>query len=403
MKKSLICLLVCVLVCALLIGCETQSTREAVSKTVVDPTCLTEGYTETVYSDGYVMRDSFTPKTDHEFVQFSDGTQENVLRSVCRYCGMEKTEYIEREISTEVTIDPTRPRPSFAGLDKMICAMILENTTEDAVRAIRSAEANGAYGFMVYVSCLQKEDRTLEALQKIMYCTDLPVLAIAYNVSMFGPQNLTFDDMADLLRLSVEAGAAAVDLQAFLWSYDTRASLTQYRAYWEAKGFDMSFVSANPAEICADPAVLEKQRAFTDEIHAMGAEVLLSVHASVQMSAGQIVAMAKFMEAQGIDIAKIVVSGSSKDTVMEHLEACKILSEQLQCKFSVHGQSTLSRLMCPMFGSYIAFCVDEYTQVQTNIQIDLDTMTALFEGGELRYDLETLVGLFASPEMTGAR
>ena len=281
--------------------------------------------------------------------------------------------------------------------------MVLENTTEDAVRAIRAAEANGAYGFMVYVSCLREEDRTLEDLQQIMYCTDLPVLAIAYNVSLFGAQSLSFDDMADLLRLSVQAGAAAVDLQGFMWSDDTRASLTQYRAYWEAKGFDMSFASANPAEVCADPAVLEKQRAFTDEIHAMGAEVLLSVHASVQMNAGQIVALGKFMEAQGIDIAKIVLSGSSKDTVLEHLEACKVLSEELQCKFSVHGQSTLSRLMCPMFGSYIAFCVDEYTQVQTNIQIELDTMADLFEDGELKCDLETLVDLFASPEMKGAR
>ena len=59
--------------------------------------------------------------------------------------------------------------------------------------------------------------------------------------------------------------------------------------------------------------------------------------------------------------------------------------------------------MCPMFGSYIAFCVDEYTQVQTNIQIELDTMADLFEDGELKCDLETLVDLFASPEMKGAR
>lgn len=403
MKKIVFFLLTCLVAVFLLGGCSAESGRVPVSKTVIDPTCLTEGYTEWTYSDGYVMRDNFTAKTDHDFVPFTEGTQPGLIRYVCRNCGLEKTEYVGEEISTEVTVDPLRPRPSFADGEVMICSMILENTTEDAVRAIRAAEANGAYGFMVYVSCLRKEDRTLEDLQQIMYCTDLPVLAIAYNVSLFGAQSLSFDDMADLLRLSVQAGAAAVDLQGFMWSDDTRASLTQYRAYWEAKGFDMSFASANPAEVCADPAVLEKQRAFTDEIHAMGAEVLLSVHASVQMNAGQIVALGKFMEAQGIDIAKIVLSGSSKDTVLEHLEACKVLSEELQCKFSVHGQSTLSRLMCPMFGSYIAFCVDEYTQVQTNIQIELDTMADLFEDGELKCDLETLVDLFASPEMKGAR
>ena len=45
--------------------------------------------------------------------------------------------------------------------------------------------------------------------------------------------------------------------------------------------------------------------------------------------------------------------------------------------------STLSRLMCPMFGSYIAFCVDEYTTSETNIQIDLETMVAILESPEL--------------------
>ena len=40
--------------------------------------------------------------------------------------------------------------------------------------------------------------------------------------------------------------------------------------------------------------------------------------------------------------------------------------------------------MCPMFGSYIAFCVDEYTQAQTTIQIDLQTMVDIMNSPEMK-------------------
>ena len=120
----------------------------------------------------------------------------------------------------------------------------------------------------------------------------------------------------------------------------------------------------------------------------MGGEVLLSIHANVEMNADQIVAMAKFLEQNGADIVKIVLGGSSKETVIEHLKACIKLEEVMTSKFSVHGQSTLSRLMGPMFGSYIAFCVDEYTQVETNLQIDLQTMLDIMNSPEMKETLK---------------
>ncbi len=397
MKRFSLIVFLVLTICATSLGCAGTSASESTGKRretsvcTIDPTCSSEGYTEHTYSDGYVCRDTFTPKTDHEYLEFTYGSEKNLKREICRFCGREKLTYTETEINTDVTVDPDRERPSFAGLDVMACAMILEPTANDAIKAIRTADMHGAYGFMVYVSCLEPQYRTLSELQRVMHCTDKPVLAIAYNNSTFFPQNLSAEDMADLLRLSVQAGAAAVDMQGYLFGDYAQmpVDLKANRAYWEECGFDMSFVSASPKEVCGDPVVLGKQKSFIDGIHGMGAEVLVSVHAGTEMDAAQIVALNEFIKAQNADIVKLVLSGSSKETVIEHLKACIELEKrqaagEFDCKFSVHGQSTLSRLMCPMFGSYIAFCVDRYTEVETNIQIELDTMLAILNSPELK-------------------
>ena len=378
-------LLMAGMLCACAQGSGEERAAE-VKRVVVEATCETEGYVEHWYEDGYVCRDSFTPKTQHDYLEYTLGAEHNLTRYICRHCGREKVLYEEVEVNTDVVVDPTRERPSFVGLDVMVCAMILERTPDEAILAIRRAEQKGAYGFMVYVSCLEPQYRTLQSLQRIMHCTQKPVLAIAYSVNTFFPQNLSFDEMASLLTLSVEAGAAAVDLQGYMWDTDTLGGLRANRAYWTEQGYDMSFVSASPAEVSGDPLAIQKQAEFTKSIHEMGGEVLLSVHASAQMSAEQIVAMAKYLDKIDVDIIKMVVGGSSNETVIEHLKACNTLSQAgtLSAKFSVHGQSTLSRLMCPMFGSYIAFCVDEYTEAQTNIQIDLETMLAIMNSPEMK-------------------
>lgn len=359
-----------------------------VKRIVVDATCETEGYIEHHYSDGYVCRDTFVSKKEHSYIEFKLGLEASVTRYVCQYCGRDKEVYSDVKINTDVVIDPNRKRPSFAGLDVMVCSMILERTPEEAILAIRKAEAKGALGFMIYVSCLDPEYRNFDDLQRIMQCTEKPILAIAYNNSTFIPQNLTYEDMASLLKLSVRAGAAAVDMQAFMWDdfNTTTKTLKENAAYFEAMGYDMSFASANPKEISGNLYALQMQKAFIDEIHALGGEVLISIHANVQMTASQIVAMAKFAEQNGADIVKMVLGGSTKETVIEHLKACIELEKPgvLNAKFSVHGQSSLSRLMGPMFGSYIAFCVDEYTQVQTNIQIDLQTMVDIINSPEMK-------------------
>lgn len=358
-----------------------------VSVKVVEPTCISEGYTEHTRNNGYVFRDNIVPKTDHHYQDVSIGGDDGIVYHICDVCGHLKYDFIEETFDTHVDIDLNRDKPIFTDHNVMPVSMIIENNLDDAIIKIRKSEAHGAKGIMVYITALNREYWNMDDLQRIMYCTNLPVLAIAYNGSFAGNSvEQSWDDLANLLKLSVQAGACAVDMPGYLYtsSYDSITTQnTALKPSYEAEGIDVSFVDAKAKEIELDKTVIAKQQQFIADIHALGGEVLYSAHVGVEMNSSQIVAAAKFIQSIGVDVVKLVVSGSSKETVIEHLKSCMILENELDIKFSVHGQSTLSRLMCPMFGSYIAFCVDEYTNDETNIQIDLATMIAILESPEL--------------------
>lgn len=354
---------------------------------IVEPTCISEGYTEHTRNDGYVYRDNIVPKSDHHYQDITIGGDDGIVYHICDVCGHLGFDFVEETYNTDVVIDEGREKPVFTDHNVLAVSMILENNPDDAIIKIRKSEAHGARGIMVYITALNREYWNMNDLQRIMYCTNLPVLAIAYNGSFAGNSvSQSWDDLADLLKLSVQAGACAVDMPGYLYTPNYDAIPTrnkELKPTYEAEGIDVSFVDVNAKEISLDKSVIAKQRQFIADIHALGAEVLYSAHVGVEMSSEQIVSAAKFVQSVGVDVVKIVVSGSSKETVIEHLKSCIVLENELDIKFSVHGQSTLSRLMCPMFGSYIAFCVDEYTKDETNIQIDLATMVAILNSPEL--------------------
>lgn len=348
--------------------------RTEVMRNVVNPTCISEGYTEHVLNDGYTYRDNFKEKIPHQYFNYEINGENSISYSICSYCGkLEEYDPVDFDISTEVVIDRNRIKPSFVNHDHMAVSIIREISPEQAIKRMRKSEMHGAHGFMVYLSDLRDEYQNLDDIERIMYCTDLPVLAIAY-------ENI------DLLRLGVEAGACAVDMPGYL--FDDYSSIPTknkgFEDYYVSNGIDVSFVESDAKEIALDPIVVEEQREFIDEMHNLGAEVLYSAHVQVEMNSSQIISAANFMRELGVDVAKIVCAGSSKETVIEHLKAIITLEQELGIKFSVHGESVLSRIMGPMFGSYIAFCIDEKDiNDQTNLQVDLEMMSSIIDYLEL--------------------
>ncbi len=272
-------------------------------------------------------------------------------------------------------------RPSFSGGDDVFAGVIKEGSVEEAIVATKIAEEKGADGFDLHLNYLHANGLLNEqSIRRIVNCTALPILALNYNSS------LSQEARRDGLMIAVAAGCAAVDLQGFMfWTGSTVNTQTQENvAFWTARGYDMSFVSAKPSETVIDPETVNMQKDFIDGVHELGAEVLMSFHVGVTFTAEQAVAFAKFQSVKGADVIKLVGVGSGVEDVENCVQAVKtVAKEGLEggAKFSYHlsGDPSvyISRVICPVFyGSYIAFCYPELTEWQDAGQLDLSMAVA---------------------------
>ena len=267
---------------------------------------------------------------------------------------------------------PNWVRPSFKNKKgSHLAYSCSENTIEGARVSAMCAERMGATAFDLHIEGLNSRGLlTAENIEMITKAVSIPVLAIFYD----GDQ--TQQKRLDGLKIAVEGGASAVDLQGFMyWTGSTLNTQTPANiSYWEEKGFDMSFVSAHPVETILDIDGINKQKTYINEIHEMGAEVLLSAHNQAVFTKEQAIAYAKFIEDRGVDVIKLVGYGNNIDDLNACIEANKVMDKEVSCKFSFHLTSNeymrITRVVCPLYyGSFLAFCY--YNMTHLNMMVDL--------------------------------
>ncbi len=259
----------------------------------------------------------------------------------------------------------TLPSPAFAGV-------VREKTALSAIAEMKNAIYSGADMIDLHLSTL--EDASQDTLKKIILNSSVPVLALDYNAS-YSWEHLGFSEEERIHHLlaAVEAGASAVDIQSY--TFDAR-SRTEYRG-----DNSLSFASSYPMEVVTDKEIIAKQMELIDLIHEKGSEVLLSCHPKIKMSAEQVLELALFLEQRKPDIIKIVTVAETENDVMEGINATKLLKEKLHTKFAYHlsGKAgSLSRIMNPLFGSHIVFCVDHYNEGSTMEQLPLSMAKATY-------------------------
>jgi 3-dehydroquinate dehydratase len=92
------------------------------------------------------------------------------------------------------------------------------------------------------------------------------------------------------------------------------------------------------------------------------------------MNCDQVVELALFLEKRGPDIIKIVTRANDEYDLAESLKTMVILKKEIKTPISYHANGEagmLSRIINPLLGSQIAFCVDRYSRSSTFEQIDL--------------------------------
>ena len=248
-----------------------------------------------------------------------------------------------------------------------LAGVVREKTAGAAKAEIKNCTYDGAAMIDLHLSCL--EDTSTESLKGIISFSALPILALNYN-STYDWKNSGFSEeerVASLLR-AVEAGAAGIDMQGYTYHLPSKSGFGGEDKY--------SFTKGNPKEIVTDEAIISRQCELIEKVHAMGAEVLLSCHPGIRMSCEQIVELALFLEKRSPDIIKIVTIAENEDDLAESIKTMLMLKKEIKTPISYHANGKagmLSRIINPLLGGQIAFCVDRYKEGSTMEQIDLRT------------------------------
>lgn len=254
-----------------------------------------------------------------------------------------------------------------------LAGVVKEKNVRGAIAEIKNCKYDGATMIDLHMSCL--EDTSVESLKKIISSSALPVLALNYN-STYKWENAGFSEeerVASFLR-AVEAGAAGIDMQGYTYHLPSKSGFCGEDRY--------SFTKGNPKEIVTDEAIISKQCELIEKVHAMGAEVLLSCHPGIVMNCEQVVELALFLEKRNPDIIKIVTKSENEDDLTESIKTMMVLKKEIKTPISYHTNGNagmLSRIINPLLGGQIAFCVDRYNEGSTMEQIDLKTAAAVVE------------------------
>lgn len=254
-----------------------------------------------------------------------------------------------------------------------LAGVVREKNVRGAMAEIMNCMYDGATMIDLHLSCLEATD--VESLKNIITSTKLPVLALNYNNTYtWESADFSEEERAESLLRAVEAGAAGVDMQGYTFHLPSKSNFCGEDRY--------SFTKGNPKEIVTDEAIISKQCELIDKVHAMGAEVLLSCHPGIPMNSTQVVELAQFLEKRNPDIIKIVTKAETEDDLAECIRAMLLLKKEVKTPVSYHtngSAGTLSRIINPLLGGKIAFCVDHYNEASTMEQIDLRTAASIVE------------------------
>lgn len=258
------------------------------------------------------------------------------------------------------------PSPALAGV-------IRESCREGAIAEIKNCRYSGAAMIDLHMSCLDTPD--LPTLKAIIGSTDLPVLALNYNSRLdWSDAGLDEQLRVDSFLLAVQAGAAGVDLQGYTFHAPSRHGFHGEDRY--------RFTKNNPKEIVTDPAVIDQQCELIERVHGMGAEVLLSCHPGIVMSTEPVVELALFLEKRHPDIIKIVTLANTEEELAESFRTMVTLKKEVATPISYHvggKMGRLSRIVNPLLGGQIVFCVDRYKEGSTMDQVELRAAKAALD------------------------
>ncbi|NLB68867.1 MAG: type I 3-dehydroquinate dehydratase [Lentisphaerae bacterium] len=256
-------------------------------------------------------------------------------------------------------------RPSFLRERFPVLTGIFSGQTPEAlIAAARNAEALGARGVAAELWDLKPEFRNGEVLRQVVESVALPVMFTFYRNDIWCDSS--DEERQKLLLEAASAGAAMIDVMGDL--YDP-----------------------SQHEITYCKSAIQRQIELIEEIHARGAEVVISSHTSAARSCSEVVAQLQAFEERGADVVKIVTHVSTGDELAEAFKTTIKLKEVLEKPFIHLCSGPLSRphrFVGPTLGTAISFGVVAYSAEYLYPQPTITALKNAFEAinWQLSYD-----------------
>lgn len=218
----------------------------------------------------------------------------------------------------------------------VVTGIFAGQTPAELIAEAKNCEFEGAEGLAVDLVDLKPEFRNADSLKSVVGSVNLPFMFVFYRNDR--QQNLGDEARQEVLLSAVEAGASIIDVMGDL--YDP-----------------------SPMEITHNPVAIDKQKRLIDQIHAKGADVVISSHMQCSRTAEQVLEHLTEVEKRGADIVKIVTGVNTDEELAEAFRTTLLLKRELKTPF-IHLCSGAycrpHRFIGPALGVSVLFAVSHY-------------------------------------------
>lgn len=254
-------------------------------------------------------------------------------------------------------------KASFIRSDKPLkTAMIQVKTADEAIAAIESGLKQGADTFGWQLECLNADQINQKTLENVFSAgCGMPFYVTNYKWASGGdkPEEQYFDE----LLLALKCGATLIDMPG-------------------------DSFSPAPDQLTYDQQAIRKQIEFSQKVHDLGGELLISSHVPDFRSEDYVLGMAFEQKRRGADIAKIVTFSHDDEQLTDNLKTTVRLRETLGIPFlflSGGEKCRLHRLAGPLLGACMWLCVAYRAPITTPPQpllSDVNEFVRIYESKE---------------------
>lgn len=253
----------------------------------------------------------------------------------------------------------------------LLASMLMENNADDSIVRIRKSIYDGADVLAMHLEYLKSEYQNQKTLRRIFdYAEDKPVFTMFYRTDFNG--HITDEEHVALQLEAARAGASMVDMMGDIYN-------------------------PNAMQLATDQKTIDRQRAMVDAFHKEDCEVMFSSHTWCFMTAEQTLDHCDQLIRRGADMVKIAMCAFEEEQMQEVYRTTQLMKKELSVPFQhvCMGQyGKVHRMIAPLFGSMMVFCMQDYIPVANKEQPILRAAKQVYDNLDIKPARNDKIGAY---------